>query len=97
MGLGHWQLNLTDGRAGSIQALRRKDSPFVTSQFKLRWLKAEAHYTVEDLDSSETTEFTGRQLMEEGLSISISKQPGAKLLVYNGAMKIIEKYARFQA
>jgi alpha-galactosidase len=77
-----WQLNQTDGRAGTVQAFRRRNSPFVTSRFKLRGLKGEARYQVRDLDSSGTSEFTGRQLMEQGLSVSIPEQPGAKLLVY---------------
>jgi alpha-galactosidase len=77
-----WQLNQTDGKAGTVQAFRRKDSPFVTSQFKLRGLKPEARYQVKDLDSLGASEFTGRQLMEDGLSVSIPERPGAKLLIY---------------
>jgi alpha-galactosidase len=65
-----------------IQAFRREDSPFFTAQFKLRGMDPSAHYVVKNLDTEQELEFTGKQLMEEGLPVSIHDRPGAVILMY---------------
>jgi ribosomal protein L13E len=39
-------------------------------------------YVVRDLDSRRGRTYTGKELMEAGLRVEISKQPGAALVVY---------------
>ena len=77
-----WQWGATDGKAGMVQAFRRESSPFTSATFRLRNLDASATYTVEDLDSDETVRISGRDLLEKGLPVTLSKTPAAALLRY---------------
>jgi alpha-galactosidase len=77
-----WQWNREDEGTGVIEAFRRESSPFTTAQLKLRGLDPAAHYTVKNLDSSQSTEFSGKALMEEGLSVTLRDQPASALLTY---------------
>jgi alpha-galactosidase len=77
-----WQFNRPDQGDGMIQAFRRLDSSFECSRFKIRGLESSAPYRVLDLDSSSEEIFTGQELMENGLPVSIKNKPGAVLLKY---------------
>ena len=68
---------------GVIEAFRRESSPFTTAQFKLRGLDPSAHYSVKNLDSLQSTEFTGKVLMEEGIPVTLRNQPASALLMYS--------------
>ena len=77
-----WQWNRKEEGSGVIEVFRRESSPFTTAQFKLRGLDPAAHYSVKNLDSSASTEFTGKVLMEEGLAVTLQDQPASALLMY---------------
>ncbi len=77
-----WQFNQPKQGTGVIQAFRRQDSPFASAQLKLRGLDPAAHYAVKNFDTSQESEFTGSQLMNEGISVPIHTQPGAAVLLY---------------
>lgn len=77
-----WQFSLPDRSAGMIQAFRRPDCPYVSAQFKLHALESHAVYSVSDSDAGKTSRLTGRELMNDGLTITISNQPGASLFTY---------------
>ena len=77
-----WQWNLADEGTGVIEAFRRENSPFTNAQFKLRGLDPTARYIVRDLDSLQSTEFSGKVLMETGVPISLRNQPASALLMY---------------
>ena len=77
-----WQWNQPDEGTGVIAAFRRENSPFTNAQFKLRGLDPTARYIVRDLDSSQSTEFSGEVLMEAGIPISLRNQPASALLMY---------------
>jgi alpha-galactosidase len=77
-----WQLNRQDEGTGVIEAFRRESSPFPTAQLKLRDLDPVAHYSVTNLDSSQSTTITGKVLMEEGLPVTLQSQPAAALFMY---------------
>jgi len=77
-----WQLNDASSGGGAIQAFRREDSPFTLARFKLRGLDAAARYAVRNPDSPEVLNFTGKQLSEEGLPVSITNAPGAVTVLY---------------
>lgn len=77
-----WQRNRPSQGTGAIEAFRREDSPFVSARFRLRGLNPSARYVVKNLDTSEESEFTGAQLMEQGLDISIESAPGSELYLY---------------
>jgi alpha-galactosidase len=78
-----WQFDRPDLGEGLIQAFRRKDSPCEATQFKLRGLEpGAASYRITNLDVAGTTEATGRQLMEEGLTVRILGRPGGAVITY---------------
>ncbi|NQT84447.1 GH36 C-terminal domain-containing protein, partial [bacterium] len=77
-----WQFNRPEEGKGVVQAFRRQDSPQDTVRLKLRGLDPEAKYTVGDLDVRKPQELSGRELMEKGLSVTISDRPGAAVITY---------------
>jgi hypothetical protein len=82
-----WQFDRPDLAAGLIQAFRRPDSPYVSAQYKLRALEPEARYLVSDWDTDPPRPMTGRELMEQGLLITLPQQPGAALITYEKVEK----------
>jgi alpha-galactosidase len=80
-----WQYARPDGTAGMVQVFRRKDSPFESARLKLRGLDSKARYTVTNMDADGELRFTGAELMEQGLPVSIAARPGALVLVYRMA------------
>ncbi|MBI4604643.1 MAG: alpha-galactosidase, partial [Planctomycetes bacterium] len=79
-----WQFDLPEAGEGMVQAFRRDACPREAARFALRGLAAEARYEVRDLDAQGPEErlVTGRELMEEGLAITIAARPGAALVAY---------------
>ncbi len=77
-----WQFNSPMEGKGMIQAFRRGQSYFESARFKIQALDPQARYTLRNLDKPNSLEITGKQLMEEGLSIAIEEQPGAIIITY---------------
>jgi len=77
-----WQFDRPDLGEGMVQAFRRAESCYETARFKLRGLDPAARYTVRHLDSEETTETTGQELMEKGLQVTLPNQPQASVITY---------------
>jgi alpha-galactosidase len=77
-----WQFDRSDSGEGVIQTFRRPESPFESARFKLRGLHPRARYTLRDLDESQQTQMTGKELMDSGLLVSIKERPGAALITY---------------
>lgn len=80
-----WQFDRPDRAAGLIQAFRRRNCPSVSARYKLLGLDPDARYVVSDLDADQPHQMTGRELMEDGLSIAIREKPGAALMTYRKA------------
>ena len=51
----------------------------------VRGLDPAARYSVVDMDSKRESEFSGRELLEAGLPVSIPVAPGALVLTYGPA------------
>jgi len=77
-----WQFDRPEQSDGMIQAFRRKDTADASLQTKLHGLQPDATYTVTDLDTAASTSFSGRELMDHGISITIAEKPGSALLRY---------------
>jgi alpha-galactosidase len=77
-----WQFHRPEHGDGIVQAFRRPDSPFESARFRLRGLDPAARYRVVDMDSKHESEFSGRELLETGLPVSIPVAPGALVLTY---------------
>ena len=65
-----------------VQAFRRSQSPIEKVRFKLRGLDAAARYAVSNLDAPGESQFSGRELEEQGLPVEIKDQPGAVIITY---------------
>ncbi len=77
-----WQFDWPEQGAGMVQAFRRADCSIESTHFQLRGLQPDARYRLTNVDHPGSQEKTGRELMEDGLPISIAQQPGAAILLY---------------
>lgn len=77
-----WQFDSPGEKRGMVQAFRRPDSPFASAQFRLRGLSADSSYLVRDLEAEEESSYSGRELMESGLLVTVTKRPGIVNLAY---------------
>lgn len=77
-----WQFNRPEQGDGMLQAFRRKQTNAGTFQARLHGLEPDTVYAVTDLDTSVSSESSGRELMDHGIAITIDDQPGSALLHY---------------
>jgi alpha-galactosidase len=77
-----WQFDRPATGDGIVQAFRRSPSPIEEVRFKLRGLDAAAQYSVSNLDAPGESQFSGRELEEQGLPVVIQNQPGAVIITY---------------
>lgn len=77
-----WQFDRPDLGEGMVQLFRRQDSAEESIEVRLRGLEPRATYTLTDHDAAGTSSMTGRQLMDEGLTITIQARPGSALITY---------------
>ena len=76
------QFNDAGKGRGHIQAYRRKDCAQAATALPLFGLVADSTYTVKNYDLPEMQSFTGKQLMEDGVPVEISAQPGAAVIAH---------------
>lgn len=79
-----WQFHREQTSDGLIQAFRRAGNTEPTTRYRLRGLEPGRQYEVEDADGM-VRKFSGRELMTEGLSLSLPERPAAALLFYRRA------------
>jgi len=77
-----WQFNAPESGGGFVQAFRRQKSDVLGMQMRLRGLETESAYTVEFFAKGKTEEYTGAQLMLEGLRLYIDEMPGYEVARY---------------
>ncbi len=77
-----WQFDRPDMNAGAVFAFRRADSPFAEARFNLKGLDPSAVYTLTNFDVAGSTETTGRELIERGLTIAVKDRPAAVVITY---------------
>jgi len=77
-----WQFDRPDLGGGIVQAFRRSESLFVSAQFKLRGLDPNAAYEITDLDIGQPREVQGRELVQEGIVVTVNDKPGAVIFQY---------------
>ena len=77
-----WQYNRPDQGDGMVQAFRRDKNGNATKDLRLRGLDPEATYEVTDLDAGVPKTSSGEDLMQQGLHVEISGQPGAAIMFY---------------
>ncbi|PWM86039.1 MAG: hypothetical protein DBY29_07500 [Coprobacillus sp.] len=67
-----WQFNDPDTSTGIIQVFRRTESEIDTDRFFLSGLEPDTTYLIENIDGG-SAEYTGRELMCDGIQIHIPK------------------------
>ena len=77
-----WQYDKPELGEGMIQAFRRPNSPAVTMQFQLRGIDTEASYSVTNFDEPKPRQFSGAELVNEGLIVSLAQRRQAALITY---------------
>ncbi len=77
-----WQFDRPDVGQGLIQVFRRPKSVCETGHLCLKGLDPEARYRVTNLDATAPVEYSGRELMDQGLPVSIPERPVALLFKY---------------
>ncbi|MBV9121819.1 MAG: GH36 C-terminal domain-containing protein, partial [Planctomycetes bacterium] len=77
-----WQFDEPGRGRGVVQAFRRAECPTESAHFKLRGLDPGATYDLRDFDQPEGKKVSGRQLMETGLEIRLSRRASAATIRY---------------
>ncbi len=77
-----WQFHRPECDKGVVQAFRRGACADKTARFKLRGLDPDRVYILTDLETKESENHRGCELMETGLAIVIPGKPGARVITY---------------
>lgn len=77
-----WQFNDEEKGEGVVQMFRRPDSKMVAGRFPLYGLDKESIYQLKDVDTEETREVSGKELVEAGILIEIDSAPKCVLIQY---------------
>ncbi|HRY47373.1 MAG TPA: alpha-galactosidase, partial [Candidatus Paceibacterota bacterium] len=78
-----WQFHVADSGGGIVQVFRRENSPYESACFRLQGLESNVQYAVYPVDMpGAKQEHSGRELLEDGLRVSIPNRPDAAVLVY---------------
>jgi alpha-galactosidase len=77
-----WQFNRPEVGEGMVQVFRRPQSSYDLARFKLKGLEAAGRYRVTSLDVTGSTEVTGADLMDKGLTVSLVSAPQSAIIVY---------------
>jgi alpha-galactosidase len=76
-----WQYDRPEAGSGVVQAFRRPENGDNTKTFKLHGLDPKAKYELENFDGGKETR-TGRELLEEGLTVTLGEKPSAAVIAY---------------
>jgi alpha-galactosidase len=77
-----YQLDRPEQGDGMVVVLRRPGSPYESARLPLRALRSGANYRVTNLDSSEVTWGTGKDLSQTGLRIVTRNAPASAVFTY---------------
>ena len=81
-----WQFDRPEQGDGMIQAFRRDKCEESSKSFLLCGLDPGVPYTITNLDTNISSQASGKDLMEKGLTVELKEKPGAALIAYK-AMK----------
>jgi alpha-galactosidase len=80
-----WQFSSLDGAQGFVQAFRREHCMYTAAELKLRGLDPDASYVFTNHDTGKSQTLVGRELLDKGLAVSITEQPGSAVITYQKA------------
>ncbi len=76
------EFNRPEAGEGFVEVFRRSHSAGEAARYKLQGLDPSARYNVTNLDSAASQEFSGQELMENGLEVQLGNAPDSALLTY---------------
>ena len=77
-----WQYHDADDNSGIVQVFKREGSADTAGKYYLSGLEKGATYIVKDIDTGESYEAKGRDLMGEGMDVEIQDAFAAKIFHY---------------
>ncbi len=77
-----WQFDRPESGEGVVEVFRRPQSFYESARFPLRGLDLAASYTLTELGSGATAKLAGKTLLNDGLPVAISEQPGVAVWRY---------------
>jgi alpha-galactosidase len=77
-----WQFDCPEIGEGMVQVFRRENSTQESIMLNLKGLNVDDKYSVTDIDTNISQEMSGRELMDNILTVNMEQKPGAKILVY---------------
>jgi alpha-galactosidase len=77
-----FQFDRPESGDGMVQVFRRPGSPFEAARFPLRGLEPGARYSVTNLDVTGSQELTGRELVDQGLSVTLKNHGESAVITY---------------
>jgi alpha-galactosidase len=77
-----WQFNRPETGRGLVQAFRRSNSEATSAQLELHGLEPDARYEISNIDAPGVQTLSGRELMQQGVKVSLPEKPGAAVLTY---------------
>jgi alpha-galactosidase len=80
-----YQLDRPDLGEGLVVVLKRAESPYSAARLRLREVEAGARYRVESLDGGPARMAAGKELIEQGLEVTLAKRPDTALIRYSRA------------
>ena len=77
-----WQFDRPEVGEGMVQVFRRHNSFYESARFKLSGLDAKANYLVSNLDTGAQENYSGKDLLNNGLPVTIATKPDVVILTY---------------
>ncbi len=77
-----WQFDRPEAGEGMVQVFRRHNSFYESARLRLFGLDARASYAVTNLDTGASERHSGRELLDDGLAVSMSAKPSVAVLTY---------------
>ncbi len=81
-GWSAWQYDDPEKREGVVMAFRREESACSRAELPLRGLDPSKTYLFEDIDSGAAAGYSGRELLERGLTVEITERRSSKIILY---------------
>ena len=77
-----WQYVAYDGGGGVVQIFKRSQSPYETARLRMYGLDPDAVYVFEDFDGNPAIRCGGKELMEQGLPVTITEKRVSRILEF---------------
>jgi len=77
-----WQFDRPESGEGLVQVFRRHNSFYESARLKLRGVSEDTKYLLTNLDTGGQQSLSGRELLNEGLPVTIADKPGVATITY---------------